>query len=150
VGVSTNDQPKPTLYAVGQPSYEFATKYLIGNPSDGLSSQTISDVNFTLGATGSISRTVIRPDNTPVVGAPVSIYQNVGDPGSWPLIASTQTDSAGHYAFAELMPGSYQICIAAEGLAESSCNGHDGKGKGVDVISTAGQQASGIDILDVP
>jgi hypothetical protein len=112
--------------------------------------QNITDVNINIGPVGSVARSVRRPDDTPVVGATVNLFQKVGDAGNWPLVASTVTNEEGQYNFAGLVPDIYQVCIVAEGIAEPSCGGRGGQGLGLDVVVTAGQEATGIDILDVP
>jgi hypothetical protein len=150
VGVGPADQPRPTLYAPDQRAFELAMIYTVGNPADGVSRQNIGDVNVTLVPTGSVARRVLRPDDTPVVGAPVHLYQRLGDPGNWPLVASTLTNEEGRYSFAGVVPDIYQVCIVAEGIAAPSCGGRGGQGLGVDVVVTAGQEATGIDIVDVP
>ena len=97
-----------------------------------------------------MSRTVLRPDDTPVVGATVRLYQRVGAPGEFPLVASTVTDSEGVYTFGGLVPDTYQVCITVAGMTESTCGGRGGTGMGFDVVVTAGQQTTGIDVIDVP
>jgi hypothetical protein len=150
VGVSAADQPAPALYAPDQRTFETAAAFVIGNPADGTSRQTITDVNVALGPVGSVARTVLRPDGTAVVGAIANLYQKLGDAGSWPLVASTQTDAEGKYAFTGLVPDIYQVCLVVEGIAQPSCGGRGGQGVGLDVVVTAGQEATGTDMLDVP
>lgn len=150
LGISAADQPAPTLYAPDQRTFETAMIYTIGNPADGVARQSITDVNVVMGPTGSVARKVSRPDDTPVVGAKVFIYQRLGDAGNWPLVASTETNAEGQYRFAGLVPDIYQVCLVAEGIGEPSCGGGGGQGIGLDVVVTAGQEATGIDILDVP
>jgi 5-hydroxyisourate hydrolase-like protein (transthyretin family) len=150
VGVSAAGQTGSTLYASGERTYETAMVFNVGNPADGISQQNISDVNITLGPVGSVARRVLRPNDTPVVGATVNLYQRLGDAGNWPLVATTTTNEEGRYTFAGVVPDIYQVCIVAEGIAEPSCGGRGGQGFGLDVVVTAGQEATGIDILDVP
>lgn len=150
IGVSGADQPLPTIFAPDQRTFETAATYQIGNPADGASRQSITDVNIVMGPVGNLARTVRRPDDTPVVGATVNLFQKLGDPGSWPLVATTVTNADGQYAFVGVAPDIYQVCIVAEGIVQPSCGGRGGQGLGVDVVVTAGQEATGIDILDVP
>lgn len=150
VGVGAADQPAATLYAPDQRTFETAVIYIIGNPADGISRQNVADVNVALVPVGSVARRVLRPDDTPVVGATVNLYQPLGEPGNWPLVASTQTNEEGRYAFAGVVPDIYQVCIVAEGIAAPNCGGRGGQGFGLDVVVSAGQEATGIDILDVP
>jgi hypothetical protein len=150
IGVGAVDQPLPTIFAPDQRTFEMATTYQIGNPADGASRQSISDVNIVLGPVGNLARTVRRPDDTPVMGATVNLFQKLGDPGNWPLVASTLTNADGQYAFIGVIPDIYQVCIVAAGIAQPSCGGRGGQGLGIDVVVTAGQEATGIDILDVP
>jgi protocatechuate 3,4-dioxygenase beta subunit len=150
IGAGAASQPNPTLYAQDQRTFEMATLFSLGDPADAVSRQVISDVNFSLVATGSVARRALRPDDTPVAGATVNLYQRLGEPGAFPLVASTVTDEAGEYAFVGLIPDLYQVCIVAEGIAEPSCGGRGGLGLGFDVVVSAGQEATGVDILDVP
>jgi 5-hydroxyisourate hydrolase-like protein (transthyretin family) len=150
VGVGAVDQANASLYAPDQRTYETATIYTIGHPADGVARQSITDVNIALGPVGSVARLVLRPDDSPVVGATVNLYQRLGDAGNWPLVATTQTDEEGRYRFAGVVPDIYQVCIVAAGMTEPSCGGRGGQGVGLDVLVTAGQEATGIDILDVP
>lgn len=150
VGVSGADQPISSIFAPDQRTFETAATYQIGNPADGASRQLITDVNVVIGPVGSLARTVRRPDDTPVVGATVNLFQKLGDPGAWPLVASTVTNDNGQYAFSGVAPDIYQVCLVAVGIAQPSCGGRGGQGLGVDVVVTAGQEATGIDIIDVP
>ena len=150
VGIGPADQARPTLYAPEQRTFELALLYTIGNPADGVARQNVGDVNVALVPVGSVARRALRPDDRPLVGATVSLYQKVGDAGSWPLVASTLTNEEGRYSFASLLPDIYQVCIVAAGIAEPSCGGRGSQGIGLDVVVTAGQEATGIDILDVP
>jgi 5-hydroxyisourate hydrolase-like protein (transthyretin family) len=150
VGVGAADQANSSLYAPDQRTYETATIFMIGNPADGVSRQNITDVNIPLGSVGSVTRRVLRPDDTPVVGVTVNIYQRLGESGNWPLVATTVTNAEGRYTFAGLVPDIYQVCIAAAGIETSTCGGRGSHGDGLDVVVTADQEATGIDILDVP
>lgn len=150
VGVSRADQPLPTLFAPDQPAFETAATFTIGNAADGVSSQSFSDVNINLVATGDLARSVRRTDDTPVVGATVSIYPQVGESGTWPLVTTTQTNAEGQYRFSNLVPGIYQVCINTPDVDEPNCGGRNGQGIGVDVVINAGQEATGIDILNNP
>lgn len=150
VGVGPADQARPRLYAPDQRTYELALIYTIGNPADGVARQQVTDINVVLGPVGDVARRVLRPDDRPVVGATVNLYQKVGDVGSWPLVASTVTNEEGRYNFVALRPDIYQVCIVAAGIAEPSCGGRGSQGIGLDVVVTAGQEATGTDILDVP
>ena len=150
VGVGAIDQPVPSLFAPDQRTFETAATYQIGNPADGASRQSITDVTIVMGPVGNLARSVRRPNDTPVVGATVNLFQKLGDPGTWPLVATTVTNDDGQYAFGGVAPDIYQVCIVAEGIAQPSCGGRGGQGLGVDVVITAGQEATGIDILDVP
>lgn len=147
IGIALPDQPNVALYAPDRRAYETAEIYVIGNPADQVSRQVIDNVNVTLGATGSVSRTVHRSDDTPVVGTKVNLYQRLGDPGAFPLVASTLTNEEGQYNFAGLVPDIYHVCIVAENIAQPSCTGRGEPGMGFDVVVTAGQEATGIDIL---
>ena len=150
VGISAPGQPAPALFAPDARTFETAMVYMIGDPADGTSRQNITDVNINLGPTGSVTRRALRADDTPVVGATVNLFQKLGDAGNWPLVASTVTDEDGQYSFAGLVPDIYQVCIVAEGIATPSCGGRGGLGLGLDVVVTAGQEATGIDILEAP
>lgn len=150
VGASQADQPLPTLFAPDQRAFEMASTFAIGNPADGVSSQSIGDVNINLIATGDLARTARRPDDTPVARATVNLYQKLGDSGNWPLVATTQTNDQGQYRFSNLIPDIYQLCINAPGIAEPSCGGRSGQGIGLDVVISAGQEATGTDILNIP
>ena len=150
VGVGPADQARATLYAPDQRTYELAMLYTIGNPADGVARQSVTGVNVVLPPVGSVARRALRPDDRPIVGATVNLYQKVGDAGSWPLVASTVTNEEGRYSFASLLPDIYQVCIVAAGIAEPSCGGRGSQGIGLDVVVTAGQEATGTDILDVP
>jgi hypothetical protein len=150
IGVSALDQPYPTLDAPDRRAFETAAVYAIGNPADGVSRQVITDVVTSLGPVGSMARRVLRPDDTPVAGATVNLYQRVGDPGTFPLVASTRTNDEGQYAFVGLVPDIYQVCIVVEDLAQSTCGGRGGTGFGVDVAVSPGQETTGIDILTAP
>jgi 5-hydroxyisourate hydrolase-like protein (transthyretin family) len=150
VGVSAADQPLASLYAPDQRIYETAVVYVIGNPADGLSRQTIADVNVNIGPVGSVARRVLRPNDTPVTGAMVNLYQRLGDAGNWPLVATTLTDADGRYTFAGVVPDLYQVCIVVAGIAQPTCGGRGGQGVGFDLLVTAGQETTGIDIVNVP
>jgi hypothetical protein len=152
VGVSDPNQLYATIYAPDQPTFATAALFVIGNPADGVARQTILDANSSLAAGGSVVRTIVRPDDTPVEGATVNLYQNVGDPAQfqYPLVASTVTNANGIYSFRGLAPNLYQVCILAPGITETTCGGGNGQGLGIDVVVTAGQEATGIDILNIP
>jgi hypothetical protein len=150
VGVGAADQPLASLYAPDQRIYETAVVYVIGNPADGLSRQSIADVNVNIGPVGSVARRVLRPNDTAVVGATVNLYQRLGDAGNWPLVATTLTDAEGRYSFAGVVPDLYQVCIVVAGIAQPTCGGRGGQGVGFDLLVTAGQETTGIDIVDVP
>lgn len=152
VGVRDPNQLYATIYAPDQPTFATATVFIIGNPADGVARQTIPDANGTLAAGGSVVRTVVRPDDTPVVGATVNLYQRVGDPAQfqYPLVASTLTNADGVYSFGGLVPNLYQVCIIAAGMTDATCGGGGGLGVGIDIVVAAGQEATGIDILDAP
>jgi hypothetical protein len=150
IGIGLPDQSHPILYAPDQRTFESATVFVIGDPADGTSRQVITDVNTSLVATGSIARRVLRPDDRPLVGATVNLYQRLGEPGQFPLVASTQTDEEGRYTFGSLVPDLYQLCIVAEGMGDPSCGGRGGLGMGFDVAVIADQETTGIDIVNVP
>jgi hypothetical protein len=150
IGIALPDQSNAMLYAPDRRAYETAEIYTIGNPADQISRQVIDNVNVTLGATGSVSRTVRRPDDTPVAGLKVNLYQRLGDAGTFPLVASATTNDEGQYSFAGLVPDIYHVCIVVEGIAQPSCVGRGEAGMGLDVVVTADQEATGVDILDVP
>jgi hypothetical protein len=150
IGVSVAGLPYSSFYAPDQRTFETAAVYIIGNPADGMARQVIGDANIILGPTGSVARRVLRPDDSPVVGATVNLYQRLGEPGAFPLVASTLTNEEGRYAFEGVVPDIYQVCIVAAGIAQPSCSGRGGLGIGFDVAVSEGQETTGIDILDVP
>ncbi|MCC6455825.1 MAG: carboxypeptidase regulatory-like domain-containing protein [Caldilineaceae bacterium] len=150
IGIGAADQPYSSFYAPDQRTFETADLFVIGNPADGVARQVINDVNIVLGPTGSMARRVLRPDDSPVVGATVNLYQRLGDPGAFPLVASTLTNEEGRYAFGGVVPDIYQVCIVAAGIAQPSCSGRGGLGIGFDVAVSEGQETTGIDILNVP
>lgn len=150
IGVGLSDQVNPLLYAPDQRTFETAPIFVIGNPADGVSRQVVENVNVTLGPVGSMARRILRPDDSAVVGATVNLYQRVGEPGQFPLVASTVTDEEGRYAFGGLVPDIYHLCIVTEGITEPNCSGRGGVGIGIDVAVSESQETTGIDILDVP
>jgi 5-hydroxyisourate hydrolase-like protein (transthyretin family) len=139
-----------TLYSGNSRIYETATTIQIGDPADGVSRQFVGGVDADLVMAGAVARTVYRLDETPVAGATVRIYQQVGEAGQFPLVATTTTDSAGRYGFIRLVPDTYHLCIAAPGIEVPSCAGRGGTGVGVEVPVEAGALTSGVDVIDAP
>ncbi len=118
---NTSDEFRPTLLAVS-------------------ASGTVSNINASLVAPGSISGNVTGPDGTPLPGATVYVKW----PGTGLSFTSVLTDSLGNYSVA-VPPGSFLVRFSAEGYVDSYYQNSKTAQKAKLVIVAPGQTVSGVD-----